>query len=62
MEEYYKIAPGIVKKINLSLDKEKYYSYIYQMIQKCIIHIDAKEPNKALDTYKAMVLYLKGCI
>lgn len=55
VEEYYRIAPEIVKKINASENKNIYYDDIYQTILKCLPAIDSGNNGEALILYKQMV-------
>lgn len=59
IKEYYAVAPAIVEKINLSQDKESYYSYINEIINECVALINEGKNSIALKKYKQMVLYLK---
>lgn len=59
VEEYYKIAPKIVEKIDASDKKELYYRYINAVIDKCVILIEQGENELTLNEYKNMVLFLK---
>lgn len=59
VDEYYKIAPSIVKKINEDNNRDKHYAYIYETIKNCLVHIDGGNNEKALELYKAMVVSLK---
>lgn len=55
VEEYYRIAPKIVEKINASENKNQYYEDIYQTILLCIAAIDGGDNEKTLKLYKQMV-------
>lgn len=55
VEEYYKTAPEIVRKIESSGKKDEYYSYINSVVNECIADIDAGRNDAALDKYVAMV-------
>ena len=59
VDEYYTIAPSIVKKIDESQDRDKHYAYIYDTITKCLASIDEGDNEKALALYKAMVVALQ---
>lgn len=59
VEEYYSVAPLIVEKINSSDKKEKYYEYIYEVVEKCVKLIGIGEKERALNEYKFMTLNLK---
>lgn len=55
VEEYYRVAPEIVDKINALDNKNKYYSEIYQTILLCLEEIDCCKNDEALNLYKQMV-------
>lgn len=55
VEEYYRIAPKIVEKINASDNKNMYYNDIYQTILLCLAEIDLCNNDEALKLYKQMV-------
>ncbi len=55
VDEYYRIAPEIVEKINASGNKKNYYDDIYQTILLCITEIDSGNNEKTLNLYKQMV-------
>ncbi len=59
VEEYYAVAPKIVEKINASDKKDKYYQYIYEVIEKCVKLIERGENERTLKEYKFMVTNLK---
>ena len=59
VDEYYEIAPTLVDKINASTEKDKYYSYIYSVIEKCVDLIKQGKNQETLSEYKKMVLTLK---
>ena len=60
VDEYYRIAPDIVDKINASESKEKTYDYIYSVIEKCVPMIANGENEDALKEYQNMVSELKS--
>ncbi|MBE7101165.1 MAG: hypothetical protein E7364_06090 [Clostridiales bacterium] len=60
IEEYYKVAPNIVAKINASDKKDEYYQNIYSTIQICLHHIAEDKKEQALQEYRAMVLRLQN--
>lgn len=60
IDEYYKIAPNIVAKINASDKKEEYYQSIYSTIQICLRYIAENKKEEALQEYHAMVLRLQN--
>lgn len=55
IDEYYKIAPDIVIKIDDSSEKETIYQYIYQKIQECVQLIDKRKYDEVVNVYKDMV-------
>ncbi len=60
IEEYYQIAPKIVKKIDEQPDKEKLYKAIWEVhLQKCLYLIETEETKAALEGYLSMVVLLK---
>lgn len=59
IDEYYRIAPAIVEKINSSPNQEKYYVTIYENIVKCIEHIESENFENALTIYSEMVKYFQ---
>ena len=60
VDEYYKIAPSIVAKIDCSNKKSEYYYYIYQCIQDCMKLYKQHEYAKLIKTYTKMVITLKN--
>ena len=56
VEEYYRIAPDIVDKINSSTNKDTIYEMIYINIHTIITMIEKREYNDAILEYKSMVL------
>lgn len=58
VEEYYKIAPPLVNKINESANKKIIYQNIYEYILLCIENIEKKDYKKAVKQYKKMVEYV----
>ena len=59
IEEYYRIAPTIVDKINQSVKKADYYAHIYEEISLCLVLIKENQNEMVLERYKKMVLSLK---
>ncbi len=59
IQEYYRVAPTIVGKIDASPDKASYYDYIYGCITKCMERIQANDDAEALNLYKNMVVALQ---
>lgn len=60
IDEYYKIAPVILEKINSSSDKEKEFDYIYSVVEKCVSLIEKNDNERALTEYIAMVNVLRN--
>lgn len=59
IDEYYQVAPKIVQRINTSNKQETYYSYINEVIDRCVNFIENGENEKALTEYRFMTLNLK---
>ena len=55
VEEYYRIAPPLVEKINASPGREEIYREIYRRILLCIEAIEKKEHRLATELYREMV-------
>ena len=54
VKEYYLVAPNIVKAIDSSKKKDRYYTDIYNTILMCMAAIDDKDDKKAVDLYLKM--------
>ncbi len=60
IEEYKRIAPEIVRRLNLKPDSREIYSEIYhQTIQPAVRLVQSGDFQKAYNTYKSGVLELK---
>jgi hypothetical protein len=59
VDEYYKIAPIIVEKIETSGKREVYYKYINEVVERCIKLFNINENERVLNEYKFMVINLK---
>ena len=59
VEEYYAVAPEIVKRINSSNKKDYYYGYINGVIDKCVKLISQNENEKTMQEYVSMVEFLR---
>lgn len=59
IDEYYQVAPKIVQRINTSNKQETYYSYINEVIDRCVNFIENGENEKALTEYRFMTLNFK---
>lgn len=58
---YYKVAPTIVKNIEQSNRKEKYYQYIYEhIIDPCVKAIEKGDYKFAYDRYKKTIQLLEN--
>lgn len=62
VDEYYKIAPQIVEKIDSSNERNTYYAYIYSVIQKCICCIEGEKFEECKTEYIDMVKNLEKCL
>lgn len=62
VDEYYQVAPGIVRKINERTDKEEIYNEIYRSILACIDLIDKKEYEQTCLVYSEMVQKIKSMV
>lgn len=60
VDEYYMIAPIIVKKLNRSAIKDVVYKEIWEKyLSVCLMLIENKRFDECKTVYKSMVLYLK---
>ena len=59
INEYYRIAPTIVERIDASDDKENVYCGIYETIIKCVELYEKEEYKIILELYMQMVNNLK---
>ncbi len=60
IEEYYRIAPGIVEKINARADSADVWEYVYaQHILPCVKVIDEERYAEAVELYRKMVRELQ---
>lgn len=59
IKEYYAIAPKIVEMIKASPNKDNYFQYIYETINKCVSYIKCLDNDSALNEYINMVGYFK---
>ncbi len=59
IEEYYRIAPEIVKKIDEQEDREKIYTFLWEKyLKRCFELISCAEFRAAKDTYVDMMRML----
>lgn len=59
---YYADAPSIVKKIDISEEREKIYEYIYEEIKEIIRCIEEKDNSGAVIRYMLMVYKLSKIV
>lgn len=59
VEQYYKIAPKIVEKIDASNKQKEYYEYIYSVVKECVTCIEKGEQESALSRYRDMTIKLQ---
>lgn len=59
VEEYYAVAPQIVKAIDKSPERDGYYNYIYGEIKTCVALINAGKYEETQKRYTQMVTRLK---
>lgn len=57
VDEYYKVAPAIVRKIK---NNNKELEYVYGVVQECVRLIKSGEYSTALISYKNMVIKLQA--
>ena len=61
INEYYRIAPQIVKNINLKKDKTQIYEYIWQKyLDNCLVNIENCNYDECKKIYIKMVNQLKN--
>lgn len=61
IEEYYDIAPTIVKRIAREADPEEKYRYLWNTyIRKCVDYIEAEQNEQCSRLYKSMMAELKA--
>ena len=58
--DYYRTAPGIVKHIDESEERDALYDYIYGVVRNCAELVDAKCFARAKEMYQGMVDHLKA--
>ena len=56
VEEYYRIAPGLVEQIDQSEKRDEIYGQIYARILDIMKLIENEEHGKAVEMYRDMVL------
>jgi len=61
IEDYYRIAPQLVEKINSLGNRADVYEYLAEnFISRCISLIEEKSYEAAKEHYKKMVNYIKN--
>ncbi len=61
IDEYYDIAPTIVKRIARDADPEEKYRYLWNTyIRKCVDHIEKEQNEQCSRLYKSMMAELKA--
>lgn len=61
IDDYYAMAPGIIKSINRQPDKKAIYMDIYnQMIVPVMKNMDSKNFSEAVNTYRNYTYFLKS--
>ena len=60
IKEYYSVAPNIVDRIKTSDGQDKYFKYIYGVVERCVKLISSGENERALNEYKNMVNNLRN--
>lgn len=60
VQEYYRIAPGIVERINRSLDRQSIYNYLRStFILPAVAAVEAGENKHAETIYTSMMDWIK---
>lgn len=62
VQEYYRIAPAIVKAIDASDKKDEYYNDIYDTVKKCVDLIKAGDNQNTMKLYVQMVNKYKALV
>ena len=62
VEEYYRLAPEIIKAIDRRRDADEIYRLIYCNVQLCVRGIEAERYDKAVEIYTDMVNELKDLV
>lgn len=58
-EQYYKIAPGILKKIEEHPEKDEIFKWIYEEIQEIVKLVKENKNDEAICRYVLMVYHLE---
>lgn len=60
VKQYYEIAPKIVSAINDTKDSKAVYEMLYEkMVKPCVVFIEQKRYQEALELYRNMTLKLE---
>ena len=62
IDDYYRTAPAIVRKINGSLDREAFYSSIYSSVTECASLVESGKFAEAEQTYLKMFTEMKDIL
>ena len=62
ISEYYSIAPVLVEKINRREDQDDIYEAIYTTVCRVVDMLGAKDYDKAIETYREMVLGIQDIV
>lgn len=62
IEEYYKIAPGLIKAIDESKTPDEFYDYIFSVIDLCVDLINSDRNEIALAEYIHMIGKVKKAL
>lgn len=62
VEEYYRIAPGIVVRLKTSPECDRWMQYIYNEIQSVRTLIHTGRSEEAVEAYRQMVLTLQTAL
>lgn len=60
VDEYYRIAPSIVERIEQATDKDAICESIYQTVQRCLDLIRMQQYDQAITRYRDMVYELQS--
>lgn len=55
IETYYRIAPGLVERIEQSEAADATLAWIYEIVSQCVAAIEQGDPERAVVLYRAMV-------
>jgi len=59
VQEYYKVAPGIVEKVNLRDDSSRVWDLVYREVGNCVSEIEADKKEPAQNRYVRMTKTLE---